>query len=78
MSKPTNKWYCKDLRNNVINRQNREINKLKKENEKMKNKIREKIKDLKLIDEYDAPNGWESERSYAEELLQELLEEMVE
>lgn len=47
MSKPTNVWYGKDLRNNVINRQNREINKLKKENEKMKNKIREEIEILK-------------------------------
>ena len=43
MSKPTNEWYCKDLRNIVINRQKREINKLKKENEKIKNKIRERI-----------------------------------
>lgn len=43
MSKPTNEWYCKDLRNTVINRQKREINKLNKENEKIKNKIRERI-----------------------------------
>lgn len=46
MSKPTNEWYCKDLRNTVINRQKREINKLKKENEKMKNKIKEEIQIL--------------------------------
>jgi len=43
MSKPTNEWYCKDLRNTVINRQKREINKLNKENEKIKNKIKERI-----------------------------------
>lgn len=47
MSKPTNEWYCKDLRNTVINRQKREINKLNKENKKIKNKIREEIEVLK-------------------------------
>ena len=52
MSKPTNEWYCKDLRNTVINRQKREINKLNKENEKMKNKIKE-IKDKLISFEFE-------------------------
>ena len=40
-----------------------------------KDKIRDKIKELEEIDEYEAPNGWESERDYAKEKLKELLEE---
>lgn len=55
MSKPTNEWYCKDLRNTVINRQKREINKLNKENEKMKNKIKE-IKDKLISFEFETTN----------------------
>lgn len=55
MSKPTNEWYCKDLRNTVINRQKREINKLDKENAKMKNKVRE-IKDKLISFEFETTN----------------------
>lgn len=52
MSKPTNEWYCKDLRNTVINRQKREINKLNKENQKIKNKIKE-IKQKLVLFEFE-------------------------
>ena len=55
MSKPTNVWVCKDLRNTVINRQKREINKLNKENEKMKNKIKE-IEDKLISFEFETTN----------------------
>lgn len=67
------------------------IDKLQKENETLKEenfdqvymkaiadykeKIRNKIKDLDLIDEYYGPNGWESEREYAKDILKELLKE---
>lgn len=39
-----------------------------------KDKIANKIKDIDLIDEYYGPNGWESEREYAKDILKELLE----
>lgn len=35
--------------------------------------IEEQINQLDLIDEYEAPNGWESEREYARNILKRLL-----
>lgn len=40
-----------------------------------KDKIKNMIKELEDIDEYEAPNGWESERDYAKEKLNKLLGE---
>ena len=75
MSKPTNEWYCKDLRNTVINRQKREINKLNKENEKMWNKIKEKIKQEEKLLENETVYGVIKYREGKVQALKELLEE---
>ena len=71
MSKPTNEWWCKDLRNTVINRQKREINKLNKENEKMKNKIKE-IEDKIISFEFETTNY--KDLDFISEITQDLKE----
>lgn len=75
MSKPTNEWYCKDLRNTVINKQKRKINKLNKENEKIKNKIKEKIKLEEKLLENETAYGVIKYREGKVQALKELLEE---